>query len=93
MKDVLTRLAWPLLKFFETDEGSEHYKPSHRVILSIVGSLFLVLAALSLAAGLFSGQISAAVPVVVFFAVGSLALMIAGLGSNAAVAKIWGVKR
>jgi len=93
VRDLLTKVFWPVLKWFETGEDPVKYKPSYRVVLYIVGSLFLLLSGVSALAGYTSGELSAGIPVVVFFAVGSVALILAALGSNAAVAKIWGIKK
>ena len=90
MKDTLAKLFWPILKFFETDEVPTNYKPSHRVILIVVGALFMVLTAGSVAAAYFSGQVGALIPVLVFFSVGTVTLVVGLLGSDSAVAKIWG---
>lgn len=92
MRKLLTRVFWPILQFFETGEESANYKPSHRVVLNVVGTLFLVLSLGSAVAGHFSGSLASLIPVVVFFGVGLVALVLGTLGSNAAVCKIWGTK-
>ena len=92
MKDALTKLFWPLLKPFESDKEPADYKKSHRVVLIIMGSLFALLGAGSGAAAVFVGELAGLVPAVVFFAVGFTAAVVGALGSNAAVAKIWGNK-
>ena len=92
MKEMFTRLFWPILRFFETGEEAAHSKKSHRVILIIVGALFVVLSMGAVASGVFSGELGALIPVVVFLSVGVVAIVVGLLGSNAAVEKIWGRK-
>ncbi len=92
MRDLLTKLCWPILRIFETEQTPANYKPSHRVILNVVGVLFWILALGSGAAALNSGQLGSLIPVVVFFSVGFVSLIIGTLGSDGAVSKIWGTK-
>ena len=92
MKDILRRVFWPILKFFETSENSGAHRKSHRVALNIVGVLFILLSFGSAAAGYASGQIASLIPVLVFFSVGLVAVVLGTLGSNDAVSKIWGIK-
>jgi len=92
VKSILQKIFWPILKVFETTEEPVNYKPSHRVILNIVGSLFVLLSLGSAAAALNSDQLGALVPVVVFFCIGFVSLLVGALGSDSAVAKIWGNK-
>lgn len=90
MKGILTKLFWPILSFFETGEEPVDYKKSHRVVLNILGSVFLLLSMGSIWAGRASGELGALVPVVVFFSLGLVAVVLGTLGSNGAVSKIWG---
>ncbi|NTS78121.1 hypothetical protein HR060_14785 [Catenovulum sp. SM1970] len=90
MKSTLTKLFWPILKFFETGEEPENFKPSHRMALNGVGGLFLFLAVVSGIAASGSDDLGGFIPVVVFFAVGFVAVLVGTLGTNKAVAKIWG---
>ena len=89
MKQVLIKVFWPLLRIFETGEEAVGYSKSHRVILNIMGALFLGLSSGSAWMGHVSGEVGALIPVVVFFGVGFVALVLGTLGSNAAVCKIW----
>nr|WP_237457527.1 hypothetical protein [Pseudomaricurvus sp. HS19] len=75
---------------FEAGEGAFSYKKSHRTILVAVGCLFLVLSVGGLVAAIMAGQLSGALPVVVFFVVALVCVVVGGLGSDRAVAKIWG---
>lgn len=86
------RIFWPILKFFETDEEPANYKKSHRVALNIVGTLFIFLSLGSAGAAYFSGELGSLIPVVVFFCVGLVTVVVGSLGSNGAVSKIWGTK-
>lgn len=92
MKNILSKLFWPILRFFETDEVAPNYKKSHRVALNIMGSLFIFLSAISAKATLFTGDLGSLLPVIVFSLVGLVALVVGTLGSNGAVCKIWGNK-
>jgi len=86
------KLFWPILKHFETEEVPANYKKSHRVALNILGGLFLLLACVSALAAVVSGQLGALIPVVVFFCVGFVAVVVGVFGSKGAVSKIWGTK-
>lgn len=66
MSNGLSKVFWPILKHFETDQEPANYKKSHRVAL---------------------------IPVVVFAALGVVAVVIGALGSNGAVSKIWGTEK
>ncbi len=92
MKAVLTRFFWPILSFFERGEEPENYRPSHRRILLAVGFLFLVLSGVSLFFALVAQVLGALIPILFFFAISLVCTVVAGLGSDRAVARIWGVK-
>ena len=92
MKNILARIFWPILKFFETDEDPANYKKSHRVALNIVGALFIFLSLVSATAAYSIGGVGSLIPVVVFFCAGIVAVVVGSLGSNGAVSKIWGTK-
>ena len=92
MKDALRKLCRPVLAFFEKGEPAASYRPSHRPILLAAATLFLILFGVSLFFALAAGQLGAVVPVVVFFIVSVVSLIVATLGSDTAVARIWGLK-
>ena len=92
MKRILRKLFWPILRHFEKEGPAGKYKKSHRIILHIVGGLFLFLSLGSSYAVISTGILEALVPVVVFFCVGAVALIVGILGSENAVSRIWGNK-
>ena len=92
MKKLLTRIFWPILKFFETGQVPANYKKSHRIALNVLGGLFLFLSLVSTFGAIYTGQLAAFIPVVVFFSVGFVAVVVGILGSKGAVGKIWGTK-
>ena len=92
MKNILIKLFSPILQRFEKGEGDYNYSPSRRVILLVVGPLMLLLSVGILAVASSTGELAALVPVLVFFAVGAVAMIVGTLGSDRAVANIWGNK-
>jgi hypothetical protein len=92
MMNILTKIFWPILRFFETDQVPENYKASHRVSLNVLGVLFVGLSFFAAWAASSSDQISGFIPVVVFFCVGLIAVVVGTIGSKGAVSKIWGTK-
>lgn len=80
----------PILRPMESGEVGSNYKGSHRTVLNAVGVLFLVLSGISLAALIYTGELGAFVPVLVFLGIGGLSLIVGTLGSDAAVSKMWG---
>jgi uncharacterized membrane protein len=90
MKSTMRNIFSPVLKVFESGEGEYSYRKSHRTILLIVGFLFWILASVSLVAAVLTTQVAAAIPFLVFFSVGSVCFVVGGLGTDRAVAKIWG---
>ncbi|GAA0426802.1 hypothetical protein GCM10009133_39220 [Cocleimonas flava] len=92
MKSSFRALLSPILKLFESGEGPYNYKKSHRTILNVVGCLFILLSLVTVAGGLASSLMGAIIPFLVFFLGGLLCLVIGTLGTDRAVAKIWGTK-
>ena len=86
----MRKLFWPILSFFETEEEPVNYKPSHRVILIVVGLLFLFLSLVSMWFAYSTGEAGAAIPVLVFLGVATVAIVVGSLGTDNAVSKIWG---
>lgn len=89
MKQILRRLFSPILNLFESGTDPYAYKPSHRSILLIMGGLFCGLAALVLYFA-WGADLGYFLPVVIFGGVGLLSLLIGFLGTDRAVAKVWG---
>lgn len=92
-KDVFRKVFWPILCFFEKEEdpvSAEGYRPSHRKILFAVGFLFFVLSMATLFFGLIYGNMGALFPVIVFCVISLVCAVVATLGSDSAVARIWG---
>ena len=89
MKQQLRRLFAPILNILEAGDEAYEYKPSHRSVLLIIGALFTGLASLVLflAQGEDPGYM---IPVLVFGGIGLLSLLVGILGTDRAVARIWG---
>lgn len=92
MRKILTKMFWPILKFFEVGQEPTNYKKSHRVALNILGGLFILLSFVSATAAYFVGGAATLIPVIIFFSVGFVACIVGTLGSDFAVSKIWGTK-
>lgn len=92
MKALLRKLFAPVLNIFETGESDYSFKRSHRITLIVVGTLFLLLSLVSLAAAIYTSQVGAWLPFLIFFSAGSVCAIVGFLGSDQAVAKIWGSK-
>lgn len=92
MKSMLRRLFSPILNVFEKEEDVVNYKPSHRVILIVIGILFGSLSAgvLWLAQGADVGYL---LPVVVFACISFVCLVVGLLGKDSAVSRIWSAVR
>lgn len=90
MKAVLTKVFWPILAPFEKAGDASGYRPSHRKALLGMGFLFMVLVVASGYFALQAGEPGALIPIVFFFAVGLVCWVVGFLGSDAAVARIWG---
>jgi hypothetical protein len=92
MNNLFRKLFWPILQRFEKGEGDYNYSPSRRVILLAVGPLMLLLSVGIFAVVYATGEYVALIPVLVFFAVGAVASIVGSLGTDRAVANIWGNK-
>ena len=91
LTDILKKIFAPVLKPFESGDGPYHYKSSNRTILKAVGCLFWLLST----GVLFSApksDLGFLIPVCIFFVGGMVRLVVGFLGSDRAVAKIWGGK-
>ena len=92
MKDKLIKLFWPLLANFEKGEGEYVYKPLNRKILIALGVLFLALTSGIAWVVVSTQNWGALLPVIIFGVVGFVCIVVGSLGSDKAVAKIWGTK-
>lgn len=92
MKKQLRILFSPILNIFESGSEAFIYKSSHRIVLVIMGCLFSGLATLVF---LFArGQDPVyLLPVLIFYGMGLMSLLIGFIGTDRAVAKIWGSRR
>ena len=89
MKQALRQLFSPLLTPLEAGQETYNYKPSHRTILLVVSGLFFGLA--TIVAVMAQGQSAGYYfPVIVFGSVSAVGLIVGSLGTDRAVAKIWG---
>jgi hypothetical protein len=92
MKKLLRKAFSPILDTFEKGTEEYAYKKSHRVILIVMGVIFCILAtAVAFMAG-NSDSIGYYIPTVVFGLVSLVTLVIGALGTERAVANIWGTK-
>jgi hypothetical protein len=92
-RQVFRKIFWPILYFFENGNqqgNAPGYRPSHRKILFAVGFLFFVLAMATLFFVLVTGTLGGLFPVAVFSLISLVCAVVAALGSDGAVAKIWG---
>ena len=91
MKNGLRKLFAPLLNIFENGQGDYVYKPMSRIILIVLALLF---GGLTVGLIVISQQIvlgwGVLIPVSVFSAVSLFCLIIGGLGTDRAVARVWG---
>ncbi len=89
MKNMLRKIFSPILNQFESGSDPYSYKPSHRLILIIMGVLFSALASVVywFARGMDPVYL---LPVVIFYGLGLLSLLVGLVGTDRGVAKIWG---
>jgi len=92
VKQLLRKIFSPLLSIFEAGDNPYNYKKSQRTILLIIGAIFLILSILVTIAGAATGEYGAMFPSIIFLAVSVTCLVIGFLGTERAVAKIWGNK-
>jgi len=90
MKQLLRNLFSPILNFFEKGDESYQYKPLNRKILIFMSSVFFGLAGVVLYFIPVSADKGYYLPVIVFFILALVGLVVGLLGTDRAVAKIWG---
>jgi len=86
----LRKTFWFVLRYFEQGEGDYRYKPMYRTILVVVGLLFGVLCGVSLYLSAGTEGLGFLIPVVIFSSVAIVCLIVGLLGTDRAVARIWG---
>lgn len=92
MKQTLRNLFQPILRVFESGDGAYRYETSHRKILLAVGVLFLFLSAVSAMMAIRLSELGGLIPTLIFFTIGFVCEIVGFLGSDRAVAKMWGSK-
>jgi len=92
MKLVFRKLFSPILNYFESGQDEFNYQQSHRIILIVVGGLFLFLSSISAFMAVGASQFGAFIPIVIFFMAGFVCIVVGSLGNDRAVATIWGSK-
>lgn len=88
-RNTLRQLFSPILNPLESGEEEYIYKNSYRTILVAIGVLFGGLASAVLWFAIEGGDAGYYLPVLVFSAIGLLCIIVAWLGSDRAVARIW----
>ena len=90
MKPFFRQLFAFILHFFEAGDEPYNYKPLNRKVLVVVGVLFNLIWMFTTYLYIGRGSYDFLLPVAVFFVVGLVCLVVGLLGSDRAVAKIWG---
>jgi hypothetical protein len=90
MKVFLRNIFSPILNFFEKGNEPYHLKPLNRKILVFMSILFLGLAFAVLYLMPADADKGYYLPVIVFSVIALVGLVIGLLGTDRAVAKIWG---
>ena len=89
MKSLIRQLFSAVLSPLESGNEPFAYKPSHRIILVIMSTLFIGLAT-TVAFLIPEGQVGYYLPVILFGGAGLLGIIVGTVGSDRAVAKLWG---
>ncbi|MCW9025044.1 MAG: hypothetical protein OQK73_10235 [Gammaproteobacteria bacterium] len=92
MKNFFRTIFFPILNAFESGTEPYAYKPSHRAILIFIGCLFSGLAT-SVLVFMPWDDPGYLIPVIIFGIIGFLGLLIGLIGTDRAVAKIWGSRQ
>jgi hypothetical protein len=90
MKNALRKMFSPILNIFESGDEPYVAKPLNRKILIVIGVLFSFLVSVVIYLSYDKGEPGYLIPVVVFSSVAIVALIVGFLGTDRAVAKIWG---
>lgn len=89
MKELLRKICSPVLNIFESGNQDFIYRPSHRKILVAVGVLFFILAGAAISISISVEQYAGLMPGSVFLLAGLVCEIVAFLGTDKAVAKMW----
>ncbi len=89
MKQIVRTIFKPLLAPLESSDAPYAYKRSHRIILMTISGLFFFLASLSF---FLAPSVDYLFPVLVFGGAGLCGFVVALVGEDSAVARIWGAK-
>lgn len=92
MKAALTKLFSPILNYFEPTKGEYIYRHSQRKVLLFIGIVSFTLSTISLIAAVILSQLAGLLSILLFFICACICLILGLLGSDQAVAKIWGNK-
>jgi len=92
VKHLLRKIFSPILKIFESGTDAYAYKPSHRIILIIMGSMFSALATLVFLFAQGEDPVYL-LPVLIFGSLGATSLLVGFIGTERAVEKIWSSKK
>lgn len=90
MKAQLRQIFAPALRSLEEGDGDFRYQPMHRTILLVVSGLFLLLSAVSAYFSLSAGLTAGLLATVVFLALSGTCAVVGLLGTDRAVARLWG---
>ena len=90
MKEILRKIFSPILKPFENGNEEFAYKPANRKILVFISLLFWFLCGVVVYFSKFIDGYGFLIPAIVFFSVGFVTFVVGTLGSDRAIAKIWG---
>lgn len=89
MKELLRKICSPVLNIFESGNQEFNYRPSHRKILIAVGVLFFIIAGAAISISIAVEQYAGLMPGSVFLIAGLVCEIVAFLGTDKAVAKMW----
>jgi len=90
MKQLLRKIFAPVLNIFESGNEPFEIKPLSRKILIVMSFLFSALAAAVLYLMPADAETGYYLPVIIFGIIGLIGFIVGFLGTDRAVAKIWG---
>ena len=90
MKQLLRKIFFPILDIFEQGDEAYAIKPLSRKILIVIGVLFSGLASVVFYLIPEESDLGYYLPVIIFYLIALVAVVVGALGTDRAVAKIWG---